>query len=242
MTTTTEAPSRRAALGALASIPALWLSLPLRWPPARLRWQPQPALAASARPTASAPTQEAPNEGELVSLGQRIEKLARERVQPKPFMARLVRASKTRRPRSGRETRFLRGRVFSEIGTPSLMSSFGKGFKRDTPYDDGATLGLFLPTLRDQRRTDVRDDQGLCLERSGYASAKERVESIDGEIRDLASRALKIKAVTLAGAGAQAIALLSVRSTRPWLRDSCFDAGAMTLSRTVKALSEPASV
>jgi hypothetical protein len=240
MTTTTVTPSRRAALGVLAGAGALAL-------PAAVMAASTPAVAmppalAAQPPTASAPTQEAPEASELVSLGQRIEQLARERETAESLQgdarARLENTTpKVRTRRLGS----CEDESFAEIWDSLTNESHWKGFKRDPPMTMEQRWGCLCQLFEIKAApayTTIKADG----ERSGYASAKERVESIDVEIRDLASRALKIQAVTLAGAGAQAIALSSVRSIRPWLKDSCFDAGALTLSRTVKALSEAASV
>ena len=77
-----------------------------------------------------------------------------------------------------------------------------------------------------------------AAEQSGYAFADERVRSIDVEIRELAAQALEFQAATLAGARAQALALLGIRPVRPWMEPDLFHEGAMTLSRAVVALSK----
>ena len=76
-----------------------------------------------------------------------------------------------------------------------------------------------------------------AAEQSGYAAAAERVQSIDVEISELASRALEIQAATLAGARAQALALLALDQTPYSQRWMIHHEGVMTLSRTVVALS-----
>jgi hypothetical protein len=74
--------------------------------------------------------------------------------------------------------------------------------------------------------------------KSGYAAAADRVRSIDVEIKDLASRAIKIRAASLAGARTQALALLALDQLRYGWQWNFAREDALTLSRSVVALSK----
>jgi hypothetical protein len=74
--------------------------------------------------------------------------------------------------------------------------------------------------------------------KSGYATAAERVRSIDMEIKDLASRALKVRAASLAGARSQALALLALDQIRYGWQHTFSREAVLALSRSVVALSK----
>jgi hypothetical protein len=238
MTISTENPSRRAALGVLAGAGALAL-------PAAALVVSTPAMATAAQPpAASALTQEVPNEGELVSLGQRLEQLTRERETAKTLQgeARARLENTTPKVRMRRLRSYEDESSFAEIWDSLTNESIWERSKRDPSMTMEQLWGCLCQLF------EIKDAPSYTTikaeaERSGYASAKERVGSIDVEIRELAARALKIKAVTLAGARAQAQALLALNQIRFFVVwDKIPYEGALTLSRTVKALSEAASV
>jgi hypothetical protein len=74
--------------------------------------------------------------------------------------------------------------------------------------------------------------------KSGYAAAADRVRLIDVEIKDLASRALKIRAASLAGAKTQALALLALDRIRYGWQWNFAREDVLTLGRSVVALSK----
>jgi hypothetical protein len=74
--------------------------------------------------------------------------------------------------------------------------------------------------------------------KSGYAAAADRVRLIDVEIKDLASRALKIRAASLAGTRSQALALLALDRIRYGWQWNFAREDVLTLSRSVVALSK----
>jgi hypothetical protein len=78
----------------------------------------------------------------------------------------------------------------------------------------------------------------LMAKKSGYAAAADRVRSIDMETKDLASRALKIRAASLAGAKTQALALLALDQLQYGWEYMYAREDVLTLSRTVVALSK----
>jgi hypothetical protein len=80
--------------------------------------------------------------------------------------------------------------------------------------------------------------RGLA-ERSGYAAAAARVLSIDLEIRDTAARVLEVHAQSLAGAKAQAIAVLALSKIRygRWNGMPDTNQAVLTLSRAVIAFA-----
>ena len=171
MTISTETPSRRAALGVLASIPALALpaaalivSTPAMATPA--------TLAAIAQPTASAPTQEASSEGDLVSLGQRLEQLTRERETAETLQG----DARARLENTTPKVRMRRLRSSKDESFAEIWDSLTIWEKRDPPMMTmeqrwGCLCQLF--EIKDAPSyTTIKAD----AERSGYASAKERVE------------------------------------------------------------------
>jgi hypothetical protein len=78
----------------------------------------------------------------------------------------------------------------------------------------------------------------LMAKKSGYAAAADRVRSIDMETKDLASRALKIRAASLAGAKTQALALLALDQLQYGWQYMYAREDVLTLSRSVVALSK----
>jgi hypothetical protein len=72
---------------------------------------------------------------------------------------------------------------------------------------------------------------------SGYASALERVRSIDLEIHETAPRTIDIEAASMTGVKAQALAILALDQTVYGWRGPRIHAYASTLSRAVVALS-----
>lgn len=74
--------------------------------------------------------------------------------------------------------------------------------------------------------------------KSRYAAAAARVRLIDVEIKGLASRALKIRAASLAGTRSQALALLALDRMRYGWQYIFAREDVLTLSRSVVALSK----
>jgi hypothetical protein len=80
-----------------------------------------------------------------------------------------------------------------------------------------------------------------AAKKSGYATAAERVKSIDAEILDLASRALKVQAASITGVRSQALALLALDQVRYGigLGQNRFPSdGVLMLSRAIVDLSD----
>jgi hypothetical protein len=113
------------------------------------------------------------------------------------------------------------------------------------PQDYQRKYSVFQRWLTMQRLFSPREGIAFttikaAAKKSGYATAAERVKSIDMEIHDLASRALKVQAANLAGAGCQALAVLALDKTeygRQGLGPRFPHEGVLLLSRAVVGLS-----
>ena len=175
--------------------------------------------------------EETPNEGELVSLGKRLEKLTRERETAQGLRVEA---------RARFEKIAPKGTPMKHISDTSIARVWDHLI--DPPkLDHPVSMEQHWQILR--HLFDIENELPFATikaaaEQSGYAIAAERIRSINLEINDLAARALEIQAVTIAGARAQALALLGIRPVRPWMDSDLFHEGAMTLSRVVVALSD----
>jgi hypothetical protein len=171
---------------------------------------------------------------ELVSLGRRIEELTHER--EKPNRDRVEAYSR-----------------FEQMGPkPKLPDKFSYPPSLPKDWDCLIDPPLFsTPVPMEEHWRIIRDYcdkyegdpqletiRGLA-ERSGYAAAAARVLSIDLEIRDTAARVLEVHAQSLAGAKAQAIAVLALSKIRYGRWGGMPDANkaVLTLSRAVIAFA-----
>ena len=176
--------------------------------------------------------EETPNEGELVSLGKRLEKLTRERETTQGLRVEA---------RARFEKIAPKGTPMKDIPDTSIARVWDNLI--DPPkLDHPVSMEQHWQIIR--HLFDIENELPFATikaaaEQSGYAIAAERVRSIDVEIHDLASRALGIQAATLGGARAQALALLALDQTRYGRRwNTIPHEGVMTLSRAVVALSD----
>jgi hypothetical protein len=176
--------------------------------------------------------EETPNEGELVSLGQRLEKLTRERETAQSLRVEA---------RARIEKIAPKGIPMKDIPDTSIARVWDNLIdppKLDHPVSMEQHWQIIRHLFDTENELPFATIKAAA-EQSGYAIAAGRVRSIDVEIHDLASRALGIQAATLGGARSQALALLAlaqVSSDVGW--KPIPHEGVMTLSRAVVALSD----
>jgi hypothetical protein len=177
--------------------------------------------------------EETPNDGELLSLGQRLETLTRERE-----IAQSLRVE----ARARFEKIAPKGMPMEDIPDTSIARVWDILIDPPSSLDHPVSMEQHWQIVR--HLFDTENELPFATikaaaERSGYAVAAERIRSIDVEIHALTSRALEIQSATLAGARAQALALLALDQTRYGRRWSTIPhEGVMTLSRAVVALSD----
>ncbi len=151
--------------------------------------------------------EEAPNEGELVMLGRRLETLMRERETAESLQIEAAARFEKFAPK-GKPT----------INLPNVSIVRLWDCLIDPRHDHPAiSIEDHWEILR--HFYDAADEVPFATikaaaEQSGYRAAVEHVKAIDLEIHDLASRAFDIQAASLSGARAQALALLALAQVR----------------------------
>ena len=179
----------------------------------------------------SAPKKVPADGADLRSLGRRLERLMRER-------------------EGSEKLRVEAGETFKKIA-PKITPSHANRSENTViqvwdalidPVDAASKLSMeihwtIVQHMFDTERVLPFASVKAMAKKSGYAAAAERVRSIDIELKSLASRALKMRAASFAGAKTQALAFLALDQVRygwSWTFDR---KDVLALSRSVVALS-----
>jgi len=148
-------------------------------------------------------TERAEGPTDLRSIGRRLERLTRERKDAKKLWnetgaAFAKSAPKLRSQYDNRDVSV--GYVWDALLDPVKTS---KPISREQHW-------RILQDMFDSQRVLTFQAVESMAKKSGYAAAAQQLRSIDAEIKQLAYRALKIRAAGLAGAKTQALALLAL--------------------------------
>jgi hypothetical protein len=145
-----------------------------------------------------------PDDGELVSLGDRLEKLTSERQAVERAQIEAETRFEEIAPKPDPKIRTIGG------GPRTPVATVWDVITEETEYPRSDVWKLLA---RQAGRKGPYSTIEAAAQQSGYSSTVERAIAMDAEIRDLATRALKIEAKGPAGVKAQALAILALGET-----------------------------